>query len=137
MSEELDDKASGDVMSDPKITTPDPEPAPVKVPDVELIVDGFGFMPKSPETSRSNLKPPKLSKGLKSTQSPEGFSSPCMSSTNIDIVRRFTWKTKNRMTVQVLQSIGRIFDLYYYTSTNKFLHIFCAHAITSILNDHI
>ncbi|CAH2036021.1 unnamed protein product, partial [Iphiclides podalirius] len=101
MAEEMEERASGDVVSD-KTVSPEPEPAPVKVPDVELVVDGFGFMPKSPDGSGSNLRPRKLSKGSKETQSPDTRGSPCMSSTNIDIVRRFTWKTKNRMTVQVI-----------------------------------
>lgn len=101
MAEEAIEKASGDTVS---IAKPDvvPEPEPPKIPDVELIVDGFGFMPKE-NTSLSKMKvfSRRLSKNVKEVKSPESEHSPCASSTNINIVRRYTWKTKNRMTVQV------------------------------------
>lgn len=81
-----------------------PEPEPVKVPDVELVVDGFGFMPKGMrrERKRSSVFA-KTKPGPKQTggKEEEEEHSPCASSTNIDIVRRYTWITKNRMTVQV------------------------------------
>lgn len=106
MADEEDEKGSGDVGSEQKS---EPEPEPPKVPDVELIVDGFGFMPKSMQQpkSRSSNVFEKSSKSLKEilTPEPEG-KSPCASSTNIDIVRRYTWRTKNRMTVQVNPSFG-------------------------------
>lgn len=99
MAEEAEEKASGDTVSIEK----EPEVPPPKVPDVELIVDGFGFMPSDSAAqfkSRSyELK--KTSKSIDELQSPDSSRSPCASSTNLDIVRRFTWKTKNRMTVQV------------------------------------
>lgn len=108
-NEVVDDKASGD-GEETKVEEPIPEPDPPKVLDVELIVDGFGFMPKKlSETRLSNTsevfskKGAKGTKGVKSPPKPieEEHKSPCASSTNIDIVRRYTWKTKNRMIVQV------------------------------------
>ncbi|XP_045458395.1 galactose mutarotase-like [Melitaea cinxia] len=102
MAEEAIEKASGDTVSIAKSDVV-PEPEPPKIPDVELIVDGFGFMPKE-NTSSSKMKVSsrRLSKNVKDVKSPESEHSPCASSTNIDIVRRYTWKTKNRMTVQVI-----------------------------------
>lgn len=98
-----DDKASGDAGSE-HVPEEVLEPEPPKIPDVELIVDGFGFMPKSRQTQKSRTSNvfEKSRKSLKE-MIPEGEQdrSPCASSTNIDIVRRYTWKTKNRMTVQV------------------------------------
>ncbi|KAJ8737483.1 hypothetical protein PYW08_000078 [Mythimna loreyi] len=84
-----------------------PEPEPPKVPDVELIVDGFGFMPKDAhrgERRRSSVYAktrlgPKRDPKYECAEEEE---SSCASSTNIDIVRRYTWKTKNRMLVQVI-----------------------------------
>ncbi|XP_063837518.1 galactose mutarotase-like isoform X1 [Ostrinia nubilalis] len=102
MADEEDEKGSGDVSSEKK---PEPEPEPPKIPDVELIVDGFGFMPKSIQTTKSRASNifDKSSKSIKEIAMPEAEQkSPCGSSTNIDIVRRYTWKTKNRMTVQVI-----------------------------------
>lgn len=101
-----DDRASGDGASETKIApTPPEEPEPPKVPDVELIVDGFGFMPKSMQTQdrRNSNVFDKSAKPLKEIMlpEPEEGQSPCASSINIDIVRRYTWRTKNRMTVQV------------------------------------
>lgn len=100
-----DDRASGDVASETKIPLTLDEPEPPKVPDVELIVDGFGFMPKNMQTQdrRNSNVFDKSAKALKDIMlpDPEEGRSPCASSTNIDIVRRYTWKTKNRMTVQV------------------------------------
>lgn len=101
-----DDKASGDGASETKIApTPPEEPEPPKVPDVELIVDGFGFMPKSVQAEDRRISNvfDKSAKALKDIMlpEPEEGRSPCASSINIDIVRRYTWKTKNRMTVQV------------------------------------
>lgn len=101
-----DDRASGDGVSETKIApTPLEVLEPPKIPDVELIVDGFGFMPKSmqAENKRTSNVFDKSSKSLKEIMlpEPEEGRSPCASSTNIDIVRRYTWKTKNRMTVQV------------------------------------
>lgn len=98
-----EEKASGDGSEQKPEEIPEPEPP--KIPDVELIVDGFGFMPKSMQSprSRSSNVFEKSRKSLKEIMMPEGEQdkSPCASSTNIDIVRRYTWKTKNRMTVQV------------------------------------
>ncbi|XP_050682994.1 galactose mutarotase-like isoform X2 [Leptidea sinapis] len=99
-----DDKASGDAMSEGK---PEPEePEPPKIPDVELIVDGFGFMPKDypyPAKSRTSNVFSQSSKALKEIKAANHQEqSPCASSTNIDIVRRYTWKTKNRMLVQII-----------------------------------
>ncbi|CAK1588064.1 unnamed protein product [Parnassius mnemosyne] len=105
MADESDDRASGDVKSDvkPEATPEAPPPEPVKVPDVELTVDGFGFMPMKAGTPKRHFKTRKPSKDIKEILSPQDQpSSPCSSSSNIDIVRRFTWKTKNRMTVQVI-----------------------------------
>lgn len=106
MAEEVDEKASGDLVSVTKLAPSVPEPEPIKIPDVELIVDGFGFMPKEKSLSKfeiqSKMKMKKSSKTLKDVKSPESEHSPCASSTNINIVRRYTWKTKNRMTVQVI-----------------------------------
>ncbi|CAH0716591.1 unnamed protein product, partial [Brenthis ino] len=106
MAEEVDEKASGDLVSVTKLAPPVPEPEPIKIPDVELIVDGFGIMPKEKSLSKfeiqSKIKMKKSSKTLKGVKSPESEHSPCASSTDIDIVRRYTWKTKNRMTVQVI-----------------------------------
>ncbi|XP_063394279.1 galactose mutarotase-like [Cydia fagiglandana] len=70
---------------------PGPEP-PKPVPDVELIVDGFGFMPKT-EAARTKAGP---------TDKEDHLQSACGSSMNIDVVRRYTWKTKNKMMVQVI-----------------------------------
>ncbi|XP_026318082.1 aldose 1-epimerase-like isoform X2 [Hyposmocoma kahamanoa] len=101
-----DDRASGDGASETKIAPTPEEPEPPKVPDVELIVDGFGFMPKSlqRQDKRTSNVFDKSAKALKDIllPEPEEGRSPCASSTNIDIVRRYTWKTKNRMTVQVI-----------------------------------
>ncbi|XP_013161938.1 PREDICTED: aldose 1-epimerase isoform X2 [Papilio xuthus] len=103
MAEEVDDKASGDVVSEAsEQKSIIPEPEPVKVPDVELTVDGFGFMPKQVSMDKSKKIGRNKSKELKEILAPEAEASPCSSSSNIDIVRRFTWKTKNRMTVQVI-----------------------------------
>ncbi|XP_072931307.1 galactose mutarotase-like isoform X2 [Epargyreus clarus] len=105
MGDNEDDKASGDVGSEQKPEEV-PEPEPPKIPDVELIVDGFGFMPKDHEESAKSRRSSvfkKTSKPIKDIMLPEGeTTSPCASSTNIDIVRRYTWKTKNRMIVQVI-----------------------------------
>lgn len=103
VDEDKDNAASGDVEVEKPEVIPPPEPEP-KPPDVELFVDGFGFMPK-PKTGdrrRSSLFA-KLRSTHKDAVAGEahGEQSPCASSTNIDIVRRYTWKTKNRMTVQV------------------------------------
>ncbi|XP_028043329.1 aldose 1-epimerase-like isoform X1 [Bombyx mandarina] len=102
MAEEGDEKASGDVEEDTKTVTPQPEP---KIPDVELIVDGFGLMPKSmkvPKNRTSNAfeESKQMLKEIKVTN--EEAKSPCSSSTNIEVVRRYTWRTKNRMTVQII-----------------------------------
>ncbi|XP_063372722.1 galactose mutarotase-like isoform X1 [Cydia amplana] len=73
-----------------------PEPVPPKpvVPDVELIVDGFGFMPRTASgASRTKPDPGDEDERLRSA---------CGSSSNIDVVRRYTWKTKNKMMVQVI-----------------------------------
>ncbi|XP_068618424.1 galactose mutarotase-like [Battus philenor] len=113
MADETDDKASGDVISltsEPKsksnVIQPQlpPEPVETKIPDVELVVDGFGFMPKNTTStiSKSKMSRRKFSKSVNEILSPGHDDSPCSSSSNIDIVRRFTWKTKNRMTVQVI-----------------------------------
>lgn len=84
-----------------------PTPEPVTVPDVELVVDGFGFMPKGmrQERKRSSVfAKTKPKANATEGKEEEGEHSPCASSTNIDIVRRYTWTTKNRMTVQVAHS---------------------------------
>ncbi|XP_047543983.1 galactose mutarotase-like isoform X1 [Vanessa atalanta] len=103
MAEEAEEKASGDTVS---ITKPDTvEPKPVKTPDVELVIDGFGFMPKDYDSlikSKGSSILKKMSKVAKESKPSEPEQSPCASSSNIDIVRRYTWKTKNRMTVQVI-----------------------------------
>ncbi|XP_045784406.1 galactose mutarotase-like isoform X1 [Maniola jurtina] len=105
MAEEAEEKASGDTVS---IVKAESEIAPPKVPDVELIVDGFGFMPEDSVNqfkSRSKMTAAELkksSKSVKENKSTSSSQSPCASSTNIDIVRRYTWKTKNRMTVQII-----------------------------------
>ncbi|XP_047040927.1 galactose mutarotase-like isoform X1 [Helicoverpa zea] len=82
-----------------------PEPKPT-VPDVELLVDGFGFMPKNMQhqARRRSSVFAKTKPGPEQPQTDDHVDehSPCASSTNIDIVRRYTWKTKNRMTVQVI-----------------------------------
>ncbi|PZC75929.1 hypothetical protein B5X24_HaOG205322 [Helicoverpa armigera] len=82
-----------------------PEPKPT-VPDVELVVDGFGFMPKNMQhqARRRSSVFAKTKPGPEQPQTDDHVDehSPCASSTNIDIVRRYTWKTKNRMTVQVI-----------------------------------
>ncbi|XP_050360662.1 galactose mutarotase-like isoform X2 [Nymphalis io] len=103
MADEADEKASGDTVS---IAKPDVvESEPIKTPDVELVIDGFGFMPQDYDTlsrtKRSSIFK-KLSKVAKEGNPSEPEHSPCASSSNIDIVRRYTWKTKNRMTVQVI-----------------------------------
>ncbi|RVE46065.1 hypothetical protein evm_009289 [Chilo suppressalis] len=104
MADEADERASGDVVSQEKAEVTAPDPEPPKVPDVELTVDGFGFMPKSaPRKSRTSKDSDKSLKNVKEHEVPgTEYSSPCVSSTNIDIVRRYTWKTKNRMNVQVI-----------------------------------
>ncbi|KAJ0183616.1 hypothetical protein K1T71_000039 [Dendrolimus kikuchii] len=101
-----DEKGSGDLGEE---TKPEevPEPEVPVIPDVELVVDGFGFMPKtmhSPRSRSSNVfeKSRKSIKEMSNVIEGEEVKSPCASSTNIDIVRRYTWKTKNRMTVQVI-----------------------------------
>ncbi|OWR43699.1 galactose mutarotase-like isoform X1 [Danaus plexippus] len=105
MAEATDDNASGDTVS---VVKPEVSEAPVTIPppkpDVELIVDGFGFMPKDLKLDSKSLSTDlkKSSKVLKDIKSPVSEHSPCASSTNIDIVRRYTWRTKNRMTVQVI-----------------------------------
>ena len=105
MAEEIDDKASGDTVSITRVA-PEPSEPVVTIPNVELIVDGFGFMPKEESLSKykfSQAKIKKSSKMLKdSTIPPDIDKSSCASSSNIDIVRRYTWKTKNRMIVQVI-----------------------------------
>ncbi|XP_075990682.1 galactose mutarotase-like isoform X2 [Anticarsia gemmatalis] len=96
-----DVKASGDAEEEKSEEVIDPEP-PV-IPDVELLVDGFGFMPESMQTDQRRQST--TSKTKQHKDKPEEASdkkSPCASSTNIDIVRRYTWKTKNRMMVQVI-----------------------------------
>ncbi|XP_048006164.1 galactose mutarotase-like isoform X2 [Leguminivora glycinivorella] len=70
-----------------------PEEAKPEVPDVELVVDGFGFMPKSSGATRT--------KG-DTADDDDHLRSACGSSSNIDVVRRYTWKTKNKMMVQVI-----------------------------------
>ncbi|CAH0578443.1 unnamed protein product [Chrysodeixis includens] len=81
-----------------------PEPEPVKIPDVELVVDGFGFMPKHmrQDRKRSGVFAKTKHATKSAAREEEEEHSPCSSSTNIDIVRRYTWTTKNRMTVQVI-----------------------------------
>ncbi|CAG9558192.1 unnamed protein product [Danaus chrysippus] len=105
MAEATDDNASGDTVSvvKPEVSEA-PETIPPPKPDVELIVDGFGFMPKETKLDSKSLSTDlkKSSKVLKDIKSPASEHSPCASSTNIDIVRRYTWRTKNRMTVQVI-----------------------------------
>lgn len=101
-----DERASGDVSSVNLKPEPEPEPVKVPVPDVELVVDGFGFMPvhrqRQNSRRRSSLFDKTRSRPEQSPQEAVGEEgSPCASSTNIDVVRRYTWKTKNRMTVQV------------------------------------
>ncbi|XP_035433371.1 galactose mutarotase isoform X2 [Spodoptera frugiperda] len=104
VDEDKDNAASGDVEVEKPEVIPPPEPEP-KPPDVELFVDGFGFMPKSKTGDRRRSS---LFAKLRSTHKDavageaHGEQSPCASSTNIDIVRRYTWKTKNRMTVQII-----------------------------------
>lgn len=110
MAEGNDDKASGDVGSEPKGEAPSMPPEPPKIPDVELIVDGFGFMPKTKEVKSSKRESTVFDKSQKSVKEmampeSEEVKSPCASSTNVDIVRRYTWKTKNRMTVQVIAKV--------------------------------
>ncbi|CAB3258960.1 unnamed protein product [Arctia plantaginis] len=93
---EVKKNGDGDSKSESK-SEPSLPPEPPKIPDVELLIDGFGFMPKSMRelrTSRDKMKK------MQDSESELRFS--CASSTNIDIVRRYTWKTKNRMTVQVI-----------------------------------
>lgn len=98
MADEIEEKASGDVIST-KVIESEPPPPPPKIPDVELFVDGFGFMPKKKRASDiSKLFEAAAEEEALTNEQPK---SPCASSTNIDIVRRYTWKTKNRMTVQV------------------------------------
>lgn len=95
--EEIEEKASGDSGS--KTESPEPPPPP-KIPDVELIVDGFGFMPKKKKRpkGRSSSRMSNIYDEHEEEMEEEDV---CRSSTNIDIVRRYTWKTKNRMKVQV------------------------------------
>lgn len=96
-----EEAAAGDSASE---APPVPPPEPPKIPDVELIVDGFGFMPKAMQEAggkRSSSVFEKTRQTVKEFTTPEETKSPCASSTNLDIVRRYTWKTKNRMTVQV------------------------------------
>lgn len=101
------DRASGDGSDSKNVPSPIPpeKPEVPKIPDVELIVDGFGFMPKTVEAGgkRTSNVFDHSSSALKDIMvtEPEERRSSCASSTNIDIVRRYTWKTKNRMTVQV------------------------------------
>lgn len=108
MGDAAEDNQSGGGDAEEKGPEPIPEPEPPKVPDVELVVDGFGFMPKemnygerrrSSVYTKTKLGPKKDSRVLKTN--PEEEQTPCASSTNIDVVRRYTWKTRNRMTVQV------------------------------------
>ncbi|XP_022833280.1 aldose 1-epimerase-like isoform X2 [Spodoptera litura] len=103
--EDKETAASGDTEIEKPETEPKPPPEPEpKPPDVELFVDGFGFMPKSKtkdDRRRSSLFA-KTRSSHKDNHEDHGEQSPCASSTNIDIVRRYTWKTKNRMTVQVI-----------------------------------
>lgn len=83
--------------------SPEPVPDPPKIPDVELVVDGFGFMPRDrhySERRRSSVYAKTRLGPKKEYRGPEE-ESPCASSTNIDVVRRYTWKTRNRMLVQV------------------------------------
>ncbi|CAG9137134.1 unnamed protein product [Plutella xylostella] len=87
----LDTGASGDVDNEEKV-----EEEEEKVPDVELIVDGFGFMPGHGKRRHSRM-------GEEAS-----IESPCASSTNVDIVRRYTWRTRNRMLVQLI-SYGATF----------------------------
>ncbi|XP_039763584.1 galactose mutarotase-like isoform X2 [Pararge aegeria] len=94
MAEEAEERASGDTVS---VAKPEGEDTLRKVPDVELILDGFGFMPEA-----NQFKSAKELKKIYKTSKEESSQSPCASSTNIDIVRRYTWKTRNRMTVQVI-----------------------------------
>lgn len=105
MGDALEDIQSGSGDADQKIPEVVPDPEPPKIRDVELIVDGFGFMPKEMhrgERRRSSVYA-KTKLGPKKEPKYEGPEehSPCASSTNIDVVRRYTWKTKNRMLVQV------------------------------------
>lgn len=111
---DIDEKASGDVEQEiPHVPSPLP-PEPPKIPDVELIVDGFGFMPKVLPVRKE--RPSKVfDKAGKSKMTTEVVAeeqrggSSCASSTNVDIVRRYTWKTKNRMMVQVIYLVKFIF----------------------------
>lgn len=102
---EDNNSGSGDAGFKSPVMVPAPEPP--KIPDVELIVDGFGFMPKEMrrEKRRRSSVYAKTKQGPKEDLEDEGEStveqSSCASSTNIDVVRRYTWKTKNRMLVQV------------------------------------
>ncbi|XP_030040326.1 galactose mutarotase isoform X2 [Manduca sexta] len=93
-----EEKASGDAS--PTKVEERKEPEKPKVPDVELVVDGFGFMPKSMRGPKGTGSDKEKKDSL--TPEVEEPKSPCASSTNIDIVRRYTWRTKNRMTVQVI-----------------------------------
>ncbi|KAM3968517.1 galactose mutarotase [Aphomia sociella] len=107
MADSDDEKASGDVGLEQKIEEV-PEPEVPKVPDVELVVDGFGFMPKTMTATGARSRSSNVfSKSIKKDTKEELLGedeqkSSCSSSSNIDIVRRYTWKTKNRMTVQVI-----------------------------------
>ncbi|XP_052746446.1 galactose mutarotase isoform X3 [Bicyclus anynana] len=92
MAEEAEERASGDTVS---VTKPASEDIVIKVPDVELLVDGFGFMPE-------DAKLPRKSKQSSKSLTEQSVHDSCASSTNIDIVRRYTWVTKNRMTVQII-----------------------------------
>ncbi|XP_053624907.1 galactose mutarotase-like isoform X2 [Plodia interpunctella] len=96
------DKASGDSQKSDQVKIPPPEPMVPKVPDVELIMDGFGFMPKGGLVGRGRSGSIFHKQQKDTIVTEEETRSPCSSSTNIDIVRRYTWKTKNRMTVQVI-----------------------------------
>ncbi|KAF9800645.1 hypothetical protein SFRURICE_015299 [Spodoptera frugiperda] len=102
VGEDKDNAGSGDVEVEKPEVKPPPEPEP-KPPDVELFVDGFGFMPKSKKDDRRRSSLFAKSRSThKDAGEAHGEQSPCASSTNIDIVRRYTWKTKNRMTVQII-----------------------------------
>ncbi|KOB77049.1 Aldose-1-epimerase [Operophtera brumata] len=82
-----EEKASGDVAPE---QLPEPEPKPVEIPDVELIVDGFGFMPKKQDlkSKTSMVISKKSKKEVTLPLEPVLEKSPCSSSTNIEIVRR-------------------------------------------------
>lgn len=93
---EVKKNGEGDQESKSEASLP---PEPPKIPDVELLIDGFGFMPKNMREQRTSRTSRSKMNKVQDSDSELRFS--CASSTNIDIVRRYTWKTKNRMTVQV------------------------------------